>query len=270
MRSPQQTATPVDDHGTEATAAAAEPSAKDASDPIVWLSPVTRPARGPAPPSAVRPLVRAAEPGPRGRFLLWLDSVGGYLVCLDDRVVLGRAGHDSHADVPLMGDLSREHATIVRDGDGYLLRASHSTFVNNRPITSASLRDGDVIRLGASVELEFRQPSPVSMTARLAVVSRHRLPMAVDGVLLMAETCIIGRGRQAHIPAPNLAEPLVLYRQANALWCKAATPFEVDGRGAATRRALDASVERPRRCVFVQPRSFGRQGSMSLAGDSKQ
>ena len=62
---PQQTATPVEDHGTEATAAAAEPSAKDASDPIVWLSPVTRRARGPAPPSAVRPLVRAAEPGPR-------------------------------------------------------------------------------------------------------------------------------------------------------------------------------------------------------------
>ena len=29
------------------------------------------------------------------------------------------------------------------------------------------LRDGDVIRLGSTVELEFRQPSPVSTTARL-------------------------------------------------------------------------------------------------------
>ena len=39
---------------------------------------------------------------------------------------------------------------------------------------------------GETVELEFRQPSPVSSTASLAVVSRHRLPLAVDGVLLMS------------------------------------------------------------------------------------
>ncbi len=244
LRSPQP-ATAVSDDAIAtipAQAAAANANANAAVEPIVWLSPVTRPLRGPTPASPAspmaRPLVRAVEQGPRGRFLLWVDSVGGYLVCLDDRIVLGRAGHDSHADVPLMGDLSRDHATIVRDGDGYILRAVHPTFVNNRPITSASLRDGDVIRLGASVELEFRQPSPVSSTARLAVVSRHRLPLAVDGILLMAETCIIGRGRQAHIPAPNLAEPVVLYRQASALWCKAATPFEVDGRNAATRAPL--------------------------------
>ena len=37
-------------------------------------------------------------------------------------------------------------------------------------------------------------------------MSRHRLPLAVDGVLLMAETCIVGSSRQAHIPAPGLSE----------------------------------------------------------------
>ena len=40
------------------------------------------PARWPAP----------GEPGPKGRFLLWVDAVGGYLVCLDDQIILGRAG----------------------------------------------------------------------------------------------------------------------------------------------------------------------------------
>jgi len=95
-----------------------------------------------------------------------------------------------------------------------------------------------VIRLGSTVELEFRQPSPVSATARLAVVSRHRLPLAVDGVLLMAETCIVGNTPQAHIPAPKLAEPVVLYRQGPALWCKAAGGFEVDGRECAARAPL--------------------------------
>ena len=193
-------------------------------------------ARRPAPPP--RPLARAGEPGPEGRFLLWVDAVGGYLVCLDDQVVLGRAGHDSHADVPLMGDLSRHHATLVRDGDGYVLRAHQPTFVNGRPVETAPLRDGDVIRLGSTVELEFRQPSPVSATARLAVVSRHRLPLAVDGVLLMAETCIVGGSPQAHIPAPGLADPVVLYRQGSALWCRAAGGFEVDGRACAARAPL--------------------------------
>jgi hypothetical protein len=203
--------------------------------PIVWLNQGPKPA-APVPPA--RPLAKTADAGPKGRFLLWVDAVGGYLVCLDDQVVLGRAGHDSHADVPLMGDLSRNHATIARDGDGYVLRAHQTTFINNRQVESAPLHDGDVIRLGQTVELEFRQPSPVSSSARLAVVSRHRLPLAVDGILLMAETCIIGDTTQSHIPASGLAEPVVLYRQGNALWCRAAKGFEVDGRACAARAPL--------------------------------
>lgn len=202
--------------------------------PIVWLSPVQKPAAAPPP----RPLARAAEAGPRGRFLMWVDAVGGYLVCLDDEVVLGRAGHDSGADVPLMGDLSRHHATVRRDGDGYILRAHQPTFVNGQKVDTAPLRDGDVIRLGSTVELEFRQPSPVSATARLSVVSRHRLPLAVDGVLLMAETCIFGPAPQSHVVAPGLAAPVVLYRQGGALWCRAAGGFEVDGRACAARAPL--------------------------------
>jgi hypothetical protein len=95
-----------------------------------------------------------------------------------------------------------------------------------------------VIRLGSTVELEFRQPSPISATARLAIVSRHRLPLAVDGVLLMAETCIVGGAGQAHIPAPTLEHPVVLYRQAGALWCRAPGAFDVDGKTCAARAPL--------------------------------
>ncbi len=192
----------------------------------------------PQQPQPARPAPRAGETGPKGRFLVWVDTVGGYLVCLDDQVILGRAGPDSQADVPLMGDLSRNHATLVRDGDSYVLRAHQPTFVNGRAVETTPLRDGDVIRLGSTVELEFRQPSPVSSTARLSIVSRHRLPLAVDGVLLMAETCIIDGSPQAHIPAPGLAKPVVLYRQAGALWCRATGGFEVDGRACAARAPL--------------------------------
>jgi hypothetical protein len=220
---------------------------------IVWLSPGDAPAgAGAAMPRVlprrgvaaqalptIRPLARSESSGPRGRFLLWVDAVGGYLVCLDDRVVLGRAGPDSPADVPLMGDLSRSHATLVRSGESYMLQAHHPSFVNGKPVADQTmLRDGDVIRLGSTVELEFRQPSPVSATARLAIVSRHRLPLAVDGVLLMAETCIIGGNGQAHIPAPSMGDPVVLYRQGSSLWCRAPGSFDVDGRTCAARSAL--------------------------------
>jgi FHA domain len=198
-----------------------------------------RPAFAPRVAAPARPLARVEAAGPKGRFLLWVDGVGGYLVCMDDRIVLGRAGPDSHADIPLMGDLSRNHATLVRNGEGYLLQAHQASFVNGKPVAEqVVLRDGDVIRLGSTVELEFRQPSPVSATARLAIVSRHRLPLAVDGVLLMAETCIVGGAAQAHIPAPALANPVVLYRQAGALWCRAPGAFDVDGRTCAARAPL--------------------------------
>ncbi|MGE3822073.1 MAG: FHA domain-containing protein [Isosphaeraceae bacterium] len=196
--------------------------------PIAWRNAEPRPAPvGPA---------RRAEGGLSGRFLLWVDAVGGYLVCLDDELVLGRAGHDSDADVPLMGDLSRKHATVRRDGEGYVLRAHRPTFINGGAVESATLRDGDVIRLGDTVELEFRQPSPVSSTARLTVLSRHRLPLAVDGILFMADTCVIGGSSQSHVVSPRLRDPVVLYRQGSGLWCRAAGGFEVDG-GACSARA---------------------------------
>lgn len=217
------------------------------ADGIVWLNadgdgPASPPGTPPVParnPAPARPLARSEAAGPKGRFLLWVDAVGGYLVCLDDRIVLGRAGPDSPADVPLMGDLSRNHAILIRSGESYMLQAHHPSFVNGKPVADqAVLRDGDVIRLGSTVELEFRQPSPVSATARLVIVSRHRLHLAVDGVLLMAETCIVGGKGPAHIPTPAINDPVVLYRQGNALWCRAPGSFDVDGRTCAARAPL--------------------------------
>jgi hypothetical protein len=190
-------------------------------------------------PAAVKQATSLAnESSPR--FLLWADTVGGYLVCQGERVVLGRAGPDSDADIPLLGDLARRHATLTRSGDSYILRAYHPTFVNGREVEQASLRDGDILRLGPSVEIEFRQPSPVSSTARLRLLSRHRLPMAVQGVILMAQTCILGSTPQAHVPAPHLDHPVVLFRQGPDLWCRAPGGFEVDGKPCIGRAPLAA------------------------------
>jgi hypothetical protein len=55
---------------------------------------------------------------------------------------------------------------------------------------------------------------------------------------LMAETCIVGEAPQAHIDAPMLKKPVVLYRQAGSLWCRADGAFDVDGRTCASRAPL--------------------------------
>ena len=195
------------------------------------------------PPTILKMVPPAAAPtpaGPSGRFLLWVDAVGGYLVSLDDAVVLGRAGLESTADVAILGDLSRRHAVVTRDADGsgYRIQAVQATFVNGKAVAEAPLNDGDVIRLGSTVELEFRRPSPFSATARLRIVSRHRFPLAVDGVILMAETCIIGSNRQAHIAASGLDGPVVLYRQGAGLCCRGPGTFEVDGTSGSGRAPI--------------------------------
>jgi hypothetical protein len=208
-------------------------------------------ARGAAPPRDRNGRAEPNGPAVSGRVLLWVDSVGGYLVCLDDRLVLGRAGPESRADIQLLGDLSRSHAVISRSGDGYLIHAKAPTFLNGKAVETAPLRDGDVIRLGASVELGFRLPCPASATARLELLSRHRLPLAVDGVILMAETCILGPGKQSHIVGPHLEAPIVLYRQDGRLWCRAQGAFQVDGRPRVSRAQLAMSSS-----VLAQDFSF--------------
>ena len=58
--------------------------------------------------------------------------------------------------------------------------------------------------LGPSCQLQFRQPAPPSATARLDLVSGHRLLLGVDGVMMMAETLILGAGPQVHVPVPDM------------------------------------------------------------------
>jgi hypothetical protein len=230
---------PVSDSSDSATPApAAEPVRAPGVNRIVNPGAINRCAC----PGAYEPPHRMSQnsnPGPKGRFLLWADSIGGYLVCLDDEIMVGRAGPECSADIPLLGDVSRHHATIVRNGDGYIVRAHKPTFVNGQRVDAMSvLRDGDVLRLGSTLELEFRQPSPISATARLEILSDHRLPVAVEGIILMADTCILGPSNQAHIVAPNLDESVVLYRQGAGLWCRSKGEFEVDGAPCTARGEL--------------------------------
>ncbi|HLJ95710.1 MAG TPA: FHA domain-containing protein [Gemmataceae bacterium] len=180
----------------------------------------------------------AAHPAPQQRFLLWIDGVGGYLVCLANRVTLGQATPDVYVDIPLFADVSRIHASLTRDVEGYLLEAARLLQVNGQTTDRALLQSGDRITLGATCQLQFRQPVPVSASARLDLASGHRLPLAVDGVLLMADTLVMGPDSQVHVPMPDLAQPIILYRHKDELGVRYAGNLIIDGRRCPERGLL--------------------------------
>ncbi len=188
----------------------------------------------------------AETAGPRP-FLLWVDGVGGYLVCLGDEITLGQASPETSAgpqrlDVAIRGDLSRRHAVIHRRGESYTLEPLSEVRVNGRPIqTIVALSDGAEIALGESVRMRFRQPHPLSASARLEFVSRHRPQPYSDAVLLMAESCVLGPSERCHVVCRDWLQDVVLYRQGENLWCRTMQQVQVDGRLCDGRSRLEKS-----------------------------
>jgi hypothetical protein len=171
-----------------------------------------------------------AEAGGDSRFLLWVDAVGGYLVCLSDRVVLGQPSASSSADIPILADLSRQHAVIRRDAEGYVLEPLHTVRVGGKTASHVvSLMDGQVIELGENVRVRFRKPHALSGTARLEMLSHHRTVPSVDAVLLMAESCVLGPARHNHVVCRHWSRDLVFFRHGMRLQCRLDGSFRVDG-----------------------------------------
>ena len=166
------------------------------------------------------------------RFLLWIDAVGGYWVCLGDEILFGQPVRSDEVDVPIFrGDLSSRHARIRRDGEGYLIEAIHDVRVDSEPVTKArSLCDGNLIQLGNGVRLMFRRPHALSATARLDFVSRHRTQPSADAIILMADSCVLGPKPQSHVVCRKWHDEVILYCHENSLFCRTKGQFEIDGK----------------------------------------
>jgi hypothetical protein len=164
------------------------------------------------------------------RFMLWIDAVGGYLVCLSDEVVVGQGMSGSPADIAIQADISRKHAKISRVSGGYLLEPLHGTVgVGGRAAAEqALLSDGDEVQL-AAVKMRFRKPHVLSSSARLEIASGHRSQPHADAVILMAESCVLGPKWQNHVVCRDWASDVVLYLSRGQLFCRAADPIEIDG-----------------------------------------
>ncbi len=89
------------------------------------------------------------------KFMMWIDAVGGYWVCMNDEITIGQPAA-GNVDVPILGDISPRHARIHRDGEGYLIEAIREVRLDGRPVRPvASLSDGCRIELGEKRALDI-------------------------------------------------------------------------------------------------------------------
>jgi len=195
--------------------------------------------------------VLGSNPPPKSgeKFVIWIDQVGAFFLCLKSEVTIGgpvsqREGADGlSADVPLLANLSRRHATFVRSGESYVLAAHAPSQVAGRTVHDrVDLGDGYVLALGGNVRLTFRLPSVMSGTARLEFLSDHRPAHAADAIILMDETCLIGPGPENHIRCPTWPHSVLLFRRDGRLWCKSRGELFIGGRHAPDGGALEPGV----------------------------
>ena len=135
------------------------------------------------------------------RALLWVDAVGGFLVCLDDAIVLGQP---SPGESIARADPGRPVAAARGDSPrrGRLrARAAAAVRVDGREITGPTvLADNQLIQLGDNVRMRFTKPHALSATARLDFESHHKTQpigrrRAADGRQLRA-------GAEPALPRP--------------------------------------------------------------------
>lgn len=165
---------------------------------------------------------------------LWIDGVGVWLLSSGGRFTIGGPALGSEsADLALLANLSRQHAVIARNAEGYTFETTGESHVDGRPVRERTNLTRDCeIRLGENVRLGFRLPTALSNTATLDFVSDHRPAQHADGVVLMAETCLLGPGRENHIRCPGWPDAVVLYRREGELWCRGRGELSIDGKPA--------------------------------------
>ncbi len=144
-------------------------------------------------------------------FMLWIDRVGGFLVCCSRSLWLGRYVDRSNVDIPLQADLLRRHANLLKTDDGYSMMGSKNTKVAERSCeTPQPLVDGDSIQLNPQIELKFRRPDWRSKSARIDFVTGHRTVPWCDAVLLFNDCLTIGPHLHNHVYVRELNSEITL------------------------------------------------------------
>ncbi len=165
------------------------------------------------------------------RYMLWIDGVGAWQLSVGTEFLIGAlTREDAAADICLMANLSRQHATLQRIGEDWFIQPHQSTVVSGRTVTRvASLRTGDSICLAERVRLGFRIPSVLSGSAVIDFESHHRPAQTVDGIILMTDTVLLGPRKDHHICCADWPDLVVIYRQEGQMRCRSKAALTVNG-----------------------------------------
>ena len=188
------------------------------------------------------------------RMVAWIDGIGGYLICMGEEVMLGQPSGSGGAEIPILADLSRRHASIRREGEAYVISPIHKVRVDGVELKGPQvLTDGALVELGGSVKLRFRKPHALSSTAVLSLESHHKTDPAVDGIVLMSESCVLGSQPQCHIQCGSWTDDLVLFRRDDKLQFRTAASVEVDGEPASSSggQIMDSHIT-DRMCINAE------------------
>jgi hypothetical protein len=175
------------------------------------------------------------------RYMLWIDGVGAWQLCVGSEFLIGGPTLEGpSADVCLMANLSRRHATLKRIGEDWFIHPHQSTVVSGRAVSGPTLlKTGDAICLAERVRLGFRIPSVLSGSALIDFESHHRPQQSVSGIVLMTDSVLLGPRRDHHICCADWPELVVIYRQDGQLRCRSKASLTVNGNRMRDSMALE-------------------------------
>ena len=174
------------------------------------------------------------------KFLLWVDGVGGYLVCGGRVSSLGQAIDSAKVDIGIQGNLRSHHANVERVQGGHVLEPIGNISIGGVDLDSKEKKkNGQKLAFEGGVELAYCQTHALSKTARLDFVSRHRSVPWADAVILPVTSIILGPNRLNHVYCPTWGENLMLFERSGQWFCRSKQPMEVDGRLVTKETAIE-------------------------------
>ena len=173
------------------------------------------------------------------RFMIWVDGVGGFLVCADSTNSIGQATEQNDVSIPILGDIQQVHARIQSDDTGHLLHPVGPVSVDQQPVLEPQLLTHNrTFEMGESVSLRYCKPHPWSTTAVISFESRNRTYPWSDAVLIAGNTVILGPNAQSHIRCTRWEHEVILLRRDDQWYCRSFADFAIDGESVDMEGAL--------------------------------
>jgi diguanylate cyclase (GGDEF)-like protein len=109
-------------------------------------------ARGTTRITAISKISAKVTHGPTALVIIYGIDLGKQFRLTEQQYTIGRSSKSSI--VLEQDEVSRIHATVVREADGYIVRdngSTNGTFVNDEAVKERLLKDGDLIKIGRTI-----------------------------------------------------------------------------------------------------------------------